>query len=104
MHSDGSVVGTVRPRGQGRVHFAALPAGSVKVTASNVCARVPGLPVEPCFKVHRLSHRSFRGSLSGLGFAHCDFVQRSPRARIASGRSAPLSLTAIADKTPEQAE
>jgi hypothetical protein len=102
MHSDGSVVGTIRPRGRGPVRFAALPAGSIKVTGNSVCARVPGLPVEPCFRVQRLSHRSFRGSLSGLGFAYCDFVQRSPRAHVAS--NTPLSLTAVAEKIPEEAE
>src|SRR6185312_2321764 len=51
MHHDGSVVGTIRPRGQGPVRFAMLPAGSIRVNAAAVCARVPGLPVEPCFKV-----------------------------------------------------
>jgi hypothetical protein len=110
MHPDGSVVGTVRPRGQGPIRFAALPAGTVKVSATAVCAHVPGLPVEPCFKVLRLDHKSFRGSLSGLGFAHCDFVQRSARPHIASNvvqaapitkvESKPLPLTTAGDDTP----
>jgi hypothetical protein len=94
MHHDGSVVGTIRPRGQARARFAFLPPGSIKVTSSSVCARVPGLPFEPCFRVQRTGHRSFRGSLSGFGFAHCDFIQRAPRPHIAS--NAPLSLTATA--------
>ncbi len=38
-----------------------------------------GLPIEPCFRVQKLDVRSFRGSLSGLGFAYRDFHQRNPR-------------------------
>ena len=95
MHNDGSVVGTIRPRGEGQARFAFLPPGSIKVTANSVCAHVPGLPIEPCFKVQKFDHRSFRGSLSGLSFAHCDFVQRTPRPHIAS--STPLSLTAASE-------
>jgi hypothetical protein len=96
MHNDGSVVGTVRPRGRGPVRFATLPAGTVKVSATSVCAHVPGLPVEPCFRVQRIDHRSFRGSLSGLGFAYCDFVQRSSRPHIAS--TAPLAITKMGER------
>jgi hypothetical protein len=99
MHPDGSVVGTIRPRGQGPARFAYLPAGSIKVSTNSVCAHVPGLPVEPCFRVDRMSHRSFRGSLSGLSFAYCDFVQRTARPHVAS--RAPLSLTAVSEDSSD---
>lgn len=92
MHTDGSVVGTVQPRGQGQIRFANLPPGSIKISASSMCARVPGLPVEPCFRVNKTSQRSFRGSLAGLALAYCDFVQRTPRPRIATSAPIPISL------------
>lgn len=100
MHPDGSVVGTVRPRGQGAVRFAALPPGTVRVSANSVCAHVPGLPIEPCFKVNRIDHRSFRGSLTSLGFAYCDFALRSTaRPHIAnSAVSSPMPITKIEDR------
>jgi hypothetical protein len=99
MHPDGSVVGTVRPRGQGAVRFAALPAGTVKVSANAVCAHVPGLPVEPCFKVNRIDHRTFRGSLTSLGFAYCDFALRSTsRPHIATNVSPPMPITKVEDR------
>jgi hypothetical protein len=47
------------------------------------------LPIEPCFRVQRLDHNRFRGSISGLGFAYCDFHQSNPRAQIISGPTAP---------------
>ena len=82
IFGDGSVVGTIRPMGQGPVRFAALPAGTIKVSGTSVCAHLAGLPIEPCFRVQKLDYHSFRGSLSGLSFAYCDFVQHNPRTRL----------------------
>jgi hypothetical protein len=86
---DGSVVGTVRFRGQGETRFATLPAGTVRVDGGAMCAHLPGLPITPCFRLQKLSYRSFRGSISGLGFAYCDFRERNPRAELLSKRSEP---------------
>src|ERR1700688_1946426 len=83
IFSDGSVVGTIRPGGQGQVRFAALPAGTIKVNSAAMCAHLAGLPIEPCFRVQKIDSRSFRGSISGLSFAYCDFYQRNPRTGIA---------------------
>ena len=79
IFSDGSVVGTIRPGGQSQVRFAALPAGTIKVSSNAMCAHLAGLPIEPCFRVQKLDYHSFRGSISGLSFAYCDFYQRNPR-------------------------
>jgi hypothetical protein len=87
VFADGSVVGTIRPGGQGQVRFAALPAGTLRVSGSSMCAHLNGLPIEPCFRVQKTDFRSFRGSIAGLSFAYCDFTQHNPRARI-SGASA----------------
>jgi len=45
------------------------------VKGEAVCASLRGLPVEPCFNLERLDANSFRGSVSGLGFAYCDFTR-----------------------------
>lgn len=103
VFSDGSVVGTIRPQGQGDLRFAALPAGTIKVSATAMCAHLPGLIFEPCFRVERTDYRSFRGSLSGLGFAYCDFHQHNPRAQISNGGAAgrePPRATPIAASRP----
>ena len=96
IFSDGSVVGTIRPGGRGETRFASLPAGTIKVEGSSMCAHLSGLPIEPCFNVQRIDYRSFRGSISGLGFAYCDFRQHNPRAQVitrasASPRSLPIA-------------
>lgn len=85
---DGSVVGTIRPGGHGETHFAALPAGTIKVEGSAMCAHLAGIPMEPCFRVQKTDYHSFRGSVAGLGFAYCDFRQHNPRTRLTSNTSA----------------
>ena len=88
IFADGSVVGTIRPGGKGEAHFAALPAGTVKVEGTSMCAHLVGLPIEPCFKVQKINYRSFRGSIAGLGFAYCDFRQHNPRTQLTSNTRA----------------
>src|SRR5580692_5577620 len=60
---DGTVGGTIRPGGQSQVRFAALPAGTIKVSSNSMCAHLAGLPIEPCFRVQKIDYRSFRGSI-----------------------------------------
>ena len=81
---DGSVVGTIRIRGEGETRFAALPPGTIRVDGPAICAHLSGLPITPCFRVQRIDNRSFHGSVAGLDFAYCDFYQRNPRAHLVS--------------------
>ena len=78
IHADGSVAGTIQFRGTGPVRWAQLPAGTVNVKGEAVCANVRGVPFQPCFNLIKTSQKSFRGSVSGLGFAACDFNRRGP--------------------------
>jgi hypothetical protein len=87
IFSDGSVVGTIRPGGRGETRFAALPAGTLRVEGASMCAHLSGLPIEPCFKVEKIDYRSFRGSISGLGFAYCEFRQHNPRSQMTTRAS-----------------
>jgi hypothetical protein len=96
IFGDGSVVGTIRPSGQGPVRFATLPAGTIKTSGSSMCAHLSGLPIEPCFRVQKLDYRSFRGSISGLSFAYCDFTQHNPRTQITSGNPMRPRATPVA--------
>jgi hypothetical protein len=84
IFADGSVVGTIRPGGAGDTHFAALPAGTLRIENNSMCAHLSGMPLTPCFRVEKIDFRSFRGSVSGLGFAYCDFAQHNPRTQIIS--------------------
>jgi len=91
IFADGSVVGTIQVAGNGHVRRAFLPAGTLTVKNGSVCASLRGLPIEPCFTLTRLDNNSFRGAISGLGFAHCDFIRSNPRTTIAK-REHPLGL------------
>jgi len=103
---DGSVVGTIRPGGQSQVRFATLPAGTIKVSSNSMCAHLAGLPIEPCFRVQKIDYHSFRGSISGLSFAYCDFYQRNPRSAIGGASvkrdlaPAPTPATSVATARP----
>jgi hypothetical protein len=95
IHGDGSLAGTIQMRGNGPLRYAALPANTLQVRGARVCATVKGAPFEPCFALQKTSETSFRGSVSGLGFAYCDF-SRGKRGRFTRtahrDRGKPLSL------------
>lgn len=103
VYADGSVAGSIQFQGRGRVRFAALPPGTLRVRGESVCASLRGLPIHPCFNLERLSNDSFRGSISGLGFAYCNFTRRREHAEVVQGShdTGPLvlrpSLTADAE-------
>lgn len=84
IYSDGSVVGYIQVRGSAP-RYVALPAGTLRIAGERYCAQVRGMPFKPCFNVERTSEVSWRGSISGLGFAYCDFHRRGARAEIARG-------------------
>jgi len=81
--SDGSVVGSIQFQGSGQVRYAHLPAGTLQVKGESVCASLRGLPIQPCFNLERTSDSSFRGSISGLGFAYCEFTRHHGRPAVA---------------------
>jgi hypothetical protein len=65
----------------------------LQVKGEAVCAQVRGMPIQPCFNLVRLDENSFRGSVSGLGFASCEFTRRNGRAKMAhSADNSPLRL------------
>jgi hypothetical protein len=80
VFADGSVIGTIQFQGSGPVRRAFLPANTLHVKGGVVCATVKGLPIEPCFNLIKTDTNSFRGAISGLGFAYCDFKNSNPRA------------------------
>jgi hypothetical protein len=103
IYEDGSIIGTIQPQGSAQVRFATLPPGTIKLTPTSVCAHLPGLVIDPCFRVEKMDYRSFRGSISGLSFAYCDFYQRNPRATMTSRRvTVPPPATTIATMRPPQ--
>jgi hypothetical protein len=97
VNADGSVTGSIQPQGAGPVRYANLPANTLLVKGESVCAAMKGLMFQPCFNIERTSDVSFRGSISGLGFAYCEFTRHGGRTLVAhsihrSGSGQPLGL------------
>ena len=80
IYADGSVAGYVQPGGSGPRRYVVLPTGTLRPNGDRYCASLRGIPFEPCFNLDRTSQVSFRGSISGLSFAYCNFTKRSSRA------------------------
>ncbi len=80
--ADGSVVGSIQFQGAGQMRYAHLPPGTLRVKGEAVCASLRGLPIEPCFNLERIDNASFRGSISGLGFASCQFTRNNARTTV----------------------
>jgi len=70
---DLGAAGAVQFSGSGPVRHIRLPGNTLQIRGQNVCASIKGIPFEPCFNLDKKDDRSFRGSVSGMGFAYCDF-------------------------------
>jgi hypothetical protein len=70
---DLGATGSIQFSGAGPVRHVRLPGNTLQIRGQAVCASIKGLPFEPCFNLDKRDDRSFRGSVSGMGFAYCDF-------------------------------
>lgn len=84
IFSDGSVAGVLRMQGSGPVRFMRMPPGTLFARGETVCSHVKGAFFNPCFNLSKTSEKSFRGTVSGFGFAYCDFKHGSNREMIAA--------------------
>jgi hypothetical protein len=94
---DGGAAGSVQFAGAGPTRHLRLPGNTLQVRGQAVCASLKGIPFEPCFNLVKNNERSFRGSVSGMGFAYCDFRHQGGQMLMARAISRPRSLHA-----PEQ--
>jgi hypothetical protein len=70
---DMGAAGAVQFSGSGPIRHVRLPGNTLQVRGQAVCASLKGLPFEPCFNLDKRDEHTFRGSVSGMGFAYCDF-------------------------------
>ena len=95
---DMGAVGSVQFSGAGPVRHLRLPGNTLQIRGQAVCASIKGIPFEPCFNLDKKDDRSFRGSVSGMSFAYCDFHhQGAAQMLMARAVARPRSLHA-----PEQ--
>lgn len=95
IHNDGSVAGSIQFAGAGPVRHARLPANTVQVGTSQVCASLKGVPITPCFNIDKTSDATFRGSVQGMAsFAWCEFRKHGNSLLVARAERGPVSLRA----------
>jgi hypothetical protein len=70
---DMGAAGSVQFSGSGPIRSVRLPGNTLQIRGQAVCASLRGIPFEPCFNLDKHDEVSFRGSVSGMGFAYCDF-------------------------------
>jgi hypothetical protein len=70
---DMGAAGSIQFSGSGPIRHVRLPGNTLQVRGQAVCASLKGIPFEPCFNLDKHDDRSFRGSVSGMGFAYCEF-------------------------------
>ena len=104
---DMGAAGSIQFSGAGPVRHIRLPGNTLQVRGQAVCASIKGIPFEPCFNLDKRDERSFRGSVSGMGFAYCDFRHQGGGQQMLMARSVarPRSLhSAEAHSTDARAE
>jgi hypothetical protein len=92
---DMGAAGSIQFSGSGPVRHVRLPGNTLQIRGQAVCASLKGLPFEPCFNIDKRDDRTFRGSVSGMGFAYCDFRhQGGQQMLLARAVARPRSLRA----------
>lgn len=95
---DLGAAGAVQFAGAGPTRHLRLPGNTLQIRGQAVCASIKGVPFEPCFNLEKKDERSFRGSVSGMGFAYCDFRhQGAAQMLMARAVARPRSLHAPAN-------
>ncbi|WP_206597588.1 hypothetical protein, partial [Pantoea dispersa] len=62
--------GSIQFSGSWPIRHVRLPGNTLQIRGQSVCASLKGIPFEPCFNLDKQDDRSFRGSVSGMGFAY----------------------------------
>jgi hypothetical protein len=96
---DGSADGSVQFGGGNQLRHIRLPSNTLQVRGQAICASIKGMPFDPCFNLTKSDEASFRGSVSGLGFAYCDF-RRQGNVRALMVRSITRSRARRASEGP----
>ena len=100
---DMGAAGSVQFNGAGPIRHLRLPGNTLQIRGQSVCASIKGLPFEPCFNLDKKDERSFRGSVSGMGFAYCDFRHQGGGQQMLMARSVarPRSLHATEGRSAD---
>ncbi|MBR0869152.1 hypothetical protein JQ633_02190 [Bradyrhizobium tropiciagri] len=102
---DMGAAGSVQFSGSGPIRHVRLPGNTLQVRGQSVCASLKGIPFEPCFNLEKQDERSFRGSVSGMGFAYCEFRHQGAQQMLIArsvARPRPHARTRSADASQSE--
>ena len=98
---DMGAAGAIQFSGQGPIRHLRLPGNTLQIRGQAVCAALRGMPFEPCFNLDKKDEASFRGSVSGMSFAYCDFHHQGGTSMLmARAVARPRSLRTGSIETP----
>jgi hypothetical protein len=99
---DMGAAGAIQFSGSGPIRHVRLPGNTLQIRGQSVCASLRGLPFEPCFNLEKKDEASFRGSVSGMSFAYCDFHHQGGQSMLmARAVARPRSLHTGSIETPQ---
>jgi len=99
---DMGAAGAIQFSGSGPIRHLRLPGNTLQIRGQSVCASLRGLPFEPCFNLDKKDEASFRGSVSGMSFAYCDFHHQGGTSMLmARAVARPHSLRTGSIETPQ---
>jgi hypothetical protein len=99
---DMGAAGAIQFSGSGPIRHLRLPGNTLQIRGQSVCASLRGLPFEPCFNLDKKDEVSFRGSVSGMSFAYCDFRHQGGTSMLmARAVARPRSLRTGSVETPQ---
>jgi hypothetical protein len=104
IFADGSALGSMRLTGRGQTRYMQLPPNTLYLAGSQVCARLKGLPFEPCFNLVKTGANSFRGSISHMSFMYCDFNKGGSVLQLARRRGAGTGEQKAEQKAEQKTE
>jgi len=99
---DMGAAGAIQFSGSGPIRHLRLPGNTLQIRGQSVCASLRGMPFEPCFNLDKKDEASFRGSVSGMSFAYCDFHHQGGTSMLmARAVARPRSLRTGSIETPQ---
>jgi hypothetical protein len=100
---DLGAAGSIQFSGAGPVRHVRLPGNTLQIRGQTVCASIKGIPFEPCFNLDKRDERSFRGSVSGMGFAYCDFRHQGGGNQMLMARSSRRPVNQVSEARAAEA-
>ena len=100
MLDDMGATGSIQFSGSGPMRHVRLPGNTLQIRGQSVCASLRGCRSSPASISTSRTSAAFRGSVSGMGFAFCDFRHQGASADVDGTLGVAAAFAAPAEATP----